>query len=295
MSEAAFQFPVDLLLPPGTLRQDVAYRTGGPRMRSGVRSVGFVLKPGQASGYRDRVLDDFVLVYVLRGAGVFTDDRGQNVRVEAGCAIQMLPGHKHSVVQDPDGRWAEAYLLVDGTFARELVRVGAIDAARLVLRPGIDVSIIERFNDLLHDLKFGTDESMPQVLARAHETVVALHTADRRSRVPEPHAAVVEAACQMLTHDIDLRATLDVELSALLEQHGLSYERFRKVFRAKTGLSPGDYRIRRRIDRARALIAQERLSNKQVAYALGYEDPFTFSKQFKKVVGVSPEVFRTMV
>jgi AraC-like DNA-binding protein len=76
---------------------------------------------------------------------------------------------------------------------------------------------------------------------------------------------------------------------------GLSYERFRKIFRQRQGLSPGDYRIRRRIDQAKALITQHRLSNKEIAYALGYADPFTFSKQFKQVVGMSPAVFRKTV
>jgi len=254
-----------------------------------------MLKPGQSGGYRDRLLDDYVLVYVLRGRGEFKDASAPAVRVEAGNAIQLLPGRRHSVIQDIDGQWAEAYVQLDGKFARELTRVGAIDAARLVLRPGLDVSLVERFNDLLRGLRFESDQALPQLLVKAHELVVALHTTDRRQRVPEPHATVVESACELLTHEIDRREKLDIELTTLLERHGLSYERFRKIFRARTGLSPGEYRIRRRIDRARSLIAQERLSNKQVAYALGYEDPFTFSKQFKKVVGVSPEEFRKMV
>ena len=84
-------------------------------------------------------------------------------------------------------------------------------------------------------------------------------------------------------------------MTALSARLGLGYERFRKVFRQRVGMSPGEYRIRRRIDRARALIAQHRLSNTQVAHALGYRDPFTFSKQFKQVVGVSPGAFRRTV
>jgi AraC family transcriptional regulator, arabinose operon regulatory protein len=91
----------------------------------------------------------------------------------------------------------------------------------------------------------------------------------------------------------DLHERLDVPTIA--ERFGVSYERFRKIFRQRVGVSPAAYRIRHRIERAKALIAQERMSNKQVAYALGYRDPFTFSKQFKHVMGVSPEGFRRTV
>ncbi|HLL89724.1 MAG TPA: AraC family transcriptional regulator, partial [Tepidisphaeraceae bacterium] len=106
-------------------------------------------------------------------------------------------------------------------------------------------------------------------------------------------AAAVERACAALSRDVHRR--LDVADLIAPAAGGLSYERFRKLFRQRTGHSPHDYRIRRRIDKAKALIHQERLSNKQVAYALGYPDPFTFSKQFKQVVGVSPEQFRRTV
>jgi len=102
---------------------------------------------------------------------------------------------------------------------------------------------------------------------------------------------VIESACVALSRDLDKR----LDTATLAASYGLSYERFRKIFRERTGISPGEYRIRRRIDRARVLIAQDRLSNKEVAYQLGYADPFTFSKQFKQVVGVSPELFRRTV
>jgi AraC-like DNA-binding protein len=80
-------------------------------------------------------------------------------------------------------------------------------------------------------------------------------------------------------------------LQPLLDAHGISYERFRKIFREQTGLSPNDYRIRRRMDLARAMLVQQRSSIKQIAYTLGYPDPFSFSRQFKQVVGVPPKHF----
>ena len=72
----------------------------------------------------------------------------------------------------------------------------------------------------------------------------------------------------------------------------MSYERFRKVFKERVGMSPGDYRIRRRVELACRLLVQERIPAKQVAYDLGYADEYCFSKQFRKFIGVSPDAFR---
>jgi AraC-like DNA-binding protein len=48
---------------------------------------------------------------------------------------------------------------------------------------------------------------------------------------------------------------------------------------------------RLRMDHAAGLMIREGLSVKQAASELGYEDPFTFSRRFKKVMGVSPRDF----
>jgi AraC family transcriptional regulator of arabinose operon len=262
----------------------------GPR-RMGLGGAGIVTKPTAEGGYRDRVLTDYVAVYVIRGAGTYSDEAGQATRVDAGCFIQLPANRAHSVEQDPDGQWAECWITLDGQFCEELARLGAIDLSRRVLRPGVDLELIERFERLLHDLSHAPDAALAGTLSRAHELLAYAHDADARRRAPHPHTSVVESACTALGRDFDRR----IDVAALAASLGLSYERFRKVFRDRVGVSPGEYRIRRRIDRARVLIAQERMSNKQLAYALGYPDPFAFSKQFKQVVGVSPEVFRRTV
>ena len=51
---------------------------------------------------------------------------------------------------------------------------------------------------------------------------------------------------------------------------------------------------RLRMDHAAGLMVREGLSVKQAAAALGYADPFTFSRRFKKVMGISPREFAGM-
>lgn len=278
-------------LPRRLFRRQVVYRTPASGQKVGLNGAGIIMKPTVEGGYRDRLMADYVAVYVLRGKGVYVDEAGVATRVDAGCFIQMPAGRKHTVEHDPDGQWAECWLTLDGRFCDELARLGAIDLSRRVLRPGVDLELVDRFERLLHDLNHAPDAALGGTLSRAHELLAYAFDADARRRAPHPHAAMVDTACATLGRDFDQRP----DVAALAASLGLSYERFRKVFRDRVGVSPGEYRIRRRIDRARVLIAQERMSNKEVAYALGYPDPFAFSKQFKQVVGVSPEVFRRTV
>ncbi|MEB2774382.1 helix-turn-helix domain-containing protein [Algoriphagus sp. D3-2-R+10] len=43
---------------------------------------------------------------------------------------------------------------------------------------------------------------------------------------------------------------------------------------------------------AKRLLIYENLSVKEIAFRLGFKDPFYFSNFFKKHIGVSPKVFR---
>jgi AraC-like DNA-binding protein len=79
------------------------------------------------------------------------------------------------------------------------------------------------------------------------------------------------------------------ELSALC---GLSEKHFSRLFKEAYGAPPSRYARRQRIERARLLLEETSLSVDAVAAELGYPDRFTFSKQFKSVLGFSPGACR---
>ncbi len=270
-------------LPARLLRQDSQYRTT-PAVSLG---AGLIQKPTKRGDYVDRIIERYVMVYVLRGTGTYIDPAGREHRVRAGDAIQMFAGQPHGVVQDPDGQWAEAFLISDRNVEHALISLRAIDPTRPILHPGVDLSLADAFERLLTDLASFPDDRLTLLAARVHDILATAHVHDQRRQDRSPHAAMVEEACRLISRQAHRKSDID----ELLARHALSYERFRKIFRDLTGQSPNDYRIRRRIDTARSLLVQQRMSIKQVAYVLGYPDPFTFSRQFKQLVGVSPKQF----
>ena len=65
-------------------------------------------------------------------------------------------------------------------------------------------------------------------------------------------------------------------------------------FAAEAAAIPGrhHYQTRQRVQAACGLLMDRSLSIVQVAERLGYPDAFTFSKQFKRVMGQSPSSYR---
>lgn len=86
-----------------------------------------------------------------------------------------------------------------------------------------------------------------------------------------------------------------IQMPALGALAGVSMSHFYHLFKLATGCTPNDFFIRARLRRASELLQETDLSVKEVAAALGYDDPFYFSRMFKSVHGVSPKEYRVIV
>ena len=74
----------------------------------------------------------------------------------------------------------------------------------------------------------------------------------------------------------------------LAEHLGISHSYCRQMFRQYVGESPKKVHMRFRMTAAERLLMTQDLSVREVATHLGFNDPYHFSKAFKKMKGVSP-------
>ncbi len=281
----------DCILPESAFRNQTAYRMRGQKGSCAVPGCGFMLKPLKDGEVKDCVMHDYVAVYVLRGEGSYIDWNGKAHMLKAGDVAQRIPGRKHSTLLEPDGQWAEVFLLLERGFFSSLASFGFMDLEKPVLHPGLRLSLVDKFESILSDLSSGSGPVPHSVLLKAHELIFDIYSFDKAAQAPDPHAELVEEAKGVLGGDLTER----IPLPELAARFNLSYERFRKVFRERTGFSPGAFRLRRRIEAACRLLAGERRSVKEVAFTLGYPDIQSFSKQFAQIVGSPPSSFRDRI
>ncbi len=100
---------------------------------------------------------------------------------------------------------------------------------------------------------------------------------------------------RLVREHIDRYFSTPLTLAALAERAHLSPTHFARLFRTFYHISPIDYLIRRRIQQATYLLKGANLKIAEVASLCGYDDPYYFSKLYKKHSGHSPTEIRQTV
>ena len=143
--------------------------------------------------------------------------------------------------------------------------------------------------------------SIKFLLARAFRLI------EQREKLREKFSnepGIIHAAMYSTDRDKEFTDRLDIILKANISRSDFSVEEFaqlmklgRTVFYKKirgiTGYSPNEYlRIMRMKKAAELLLSEEHLTVAEVAYKVGINDPFYFSKCFKGQFGISPSVYQ---
>ena len=94
-----------------------------------------------------------------------------------------------------------------------------------------------------------------------------------------------------------LRETLarPYRLEELAAAANLSVPHFSELFRKQTGYAPIDFLIRQRIQRACLLLDTTGNAISAIATEVGYNDPYYFTRSFRRIMGSSPRAYRRIV
>ena len=118
------------------------------------------------------------------------------------------------------------------------------------------------------------------------------HHSDRPQKLRKPCGRLSSQQLKQIIEYVHEHLSDEVSLVALAEQMNLSAFHFAHLFKNSLGLSPHQYLLQNRVERAKKLIA---IANKpdltDIGLQVGFYDQAHFTKAFKQVVGVPPKGF----
>jgi len=147
-------------------------------------------------------------------------------------------------------------------------------------------------------LRLCNNRGRPVSRLKAESITVAMlaHlTRGERTAVVELPREISPIASGRLAQVVDyIESNLNEQLSlvALARIAQMSAFHFARQFKSSTGLTPHQYVMQRRIDRAKRLLRDPRLSIANVAFDCGFSTQAHLTAAFRKLVGSTPKVYR---
>ena len=148
-------------------------------------------------------------------------------------------------------------------------------------------AIKKSFQDALNAFSQHTNNSTLIATHHMEAGLLAVHDFLQEQNKDKVDARIMQAADRLSQH-----FDRPIDVDSLAHQAELSPSRFAHLFKQQIGSAPMAYREQQRMKQARALLIANELSIQDIAWELGYESPFHFSKRFKHHHQLSPKFFR---
>lgn len=236
-----------------------------------------------------RTLREYQVIYVTEGEGSFQSDAASASRLAAGKLILLFPGVWHTYQPLPSRGWDTYWIGFYGTFPDTLVERLFFSPGEPILDIGFNEQIVELFTraiELAKQQKAGYQQALSGITM--HVLGMTYYILKNALFEDKEITTKIEKACLIMRE----HPGGEINLNDIAASLNMSYSWFRKSFRRYTGLSPAQYQLQIKLQKAKALLVSSSHSVKEIAYLLEFESPNYFASFFKEKTGLSPLAFR---
>lgn len=237
-----------------------------------------------------RILPEFQLVYVVSGEGTFTSE-ANSCKVKPGSAMLVLPGLKHAYFPLRESGWREYWVGFKGTYFSRLLDEGILSPEKIFFDIGINDRMLSVFNQIIEEI----NTQRPFYQMKVSSCVLSLISEVLAKENRKEQAGYYESIVARAKNLMEANVCGNVILSDIYEELGISASRLNDIFMAHLSMTPYQYYISAKIRMAKELLEQKILEIKEVAYRIGFDDQYYFSRLFKSKTGLSPTQWRKKI
>lgn len=232
--------------------------------------------------------DELVVIACAAGMGWVRWGASAVVRrpIGRGDCILLPPGMCHAYGADDKSPWTIHWMHIAGPALAELLPAMGAPAALV----GVDMDrIAQACNRAWSELAAGNETAFALRAAGAAWDVALTLIAHNLAPPPDDGVDVRVLMAEAIIRE---RTSERLSLPEIARMVGCSVPHLAALFRRYRGESPMRCHGRIRMNDAARLLSSTGMKIATVAASLGYEDPFYFSRCFRRIHGVPPSLWR---
>ena len=208
---------------------------------------------------RGRIIDEYALVYITKGEGLFSSLTCSCKKITKGDLFFLLPEQWHTYHPSAETGWDEYYVTFHGNYFKKLIPY-IINLSYPIFHIGINEQIIKHFTEMLdcataqragfQALLTGTLMHIIGIVYSINKNQDYGNASMQQCTGVAPHQYLLQLK---LSKTKDLLSNTDMSIQEIaMKLNFESADYFSYFFRSKTGINPISYRkeIRRQRDKA---------------------------------------------
>lgn len=236
-----------------------------------------------------------VLEYVVEGRGYLNVD-GENYAATKGDVYILRKKTTHTYWSDAKSPWVKIFFNIRGSLAEKILEEYKLGTKGKVVLNGEGLE--DDFREMLarvSDNTISQAERFDEAAIDFLKIVIKLANLERMRGNLKGDLMSVEDEMNKLIEYITMNPKRIVSNQELGDVIFHSKDYVIKRFFANFGVTPYEYQIQQKIFSAKNLLGHTKMSVKEIASSLGYDDQHYFSYMFKKRCGLSPTQYRKQV
>ena len=242
--------------------------------------------------------DVYEITYIISGSG-YAYVGGEKVEIVKGDIMINSVGHRHSIVVDKTSIFRYAYIgfvFNDKDNTEDVKNLKAFYDSKAFYAGKAQNNVIFPFMrciDEFYSQKAGYDKMIRSyckqivILAARNFLGSGEHVVIDRGMTRDSTSSVIYSVIRYVEENI----VGFKSIKELSKQLGYNYTYLSHLFKDKTGTTLQQYICYKKVEYASQLLKEHEMSPAQVSEILGYESLSSFSKSFKRVMGISPKQY----
>ncbi len=256
-----------------------------------IYSIGYYPKAKEHFAYRKKGLSENLLVYCVDGHGWYQIGK-QKFDVGPNEFFILPQNLEHGYGSDERRPWTIYWIHFGGDALPTLNKMQAVQKHFKPTYIKNNGDILPLFSKIYTTLELGysIDNLLFANMCLSEFLTLFIYNQRHYDATHIDKTDCVDSAILFMQEHINE----NIALGQLCKQYNYSVSRFSNLFKQKTGYAPIDYFVQMKMQKACQQLNFTTDAIKLIAYNLGFDDPYYFSKRFRTVIGMSPKKYRLM-